>query len=75
MLRQDFPTVEHILAHLCSKELYGDVTEWCEMRNDCVIVVRCPDCNEMFTLDDAEYEELLRLSRNEPRACGIRPLS
>jgi hypothetical protein len=75
MLRQDLSTVEQILAHLCSKELYGDVTEWCEMRNDCVIVVTCPDCNEMFTLDDREYEELLRLSREEPRACGIHPIA
>ena len=74
MLRQDLPAVDHILAHLCSKGVYGDVTEWCEMRNDCVIVVRCPDCNEMFTLDDAEYEELLRLSREEPRSCGIHPI-
>ncbi len=74
MLRQESSAVEQILSHLCSKEVYGDVTEWCEMRNDCVIVVSCPDCNETFTLNDAEYEELLRLSHEEPRACGIHPI-
>ena len=42
MLRQESTIVERVLSHLCSKEVYGDVTEWCEMRNDCVIVVRCP---------------------------------
>ncbi len=75
MLRQQLSPVEHILAHLCSKDLYGDVTEWCEMRNDCVFVVQCPDCNEMFTLDEHEYEELVRLSREHPRSCGIQPLA
>jgi hypothetical protein len=75
MLRQDLSTVETVLAHLCSKGLYGDVTEWCEMRNDCVFVVSCPDCNEMFTLDEREYEELVRLSHAEPRACGIHPVA
>jgi hypothetical protein len=75
MLRHDSPTVDHILAHLCSKGLYGDVTEWCEMRHDCVIVVTCPDCGEMFTLDEDEYDALVRISRDEPRACGILPLA
>ena len=75
MLGQNFSAVESILAHLCGKGLYGDVTEWCEMRHDCVFVVRCPDCNELFTLDEREYDELVRLSRAQPAACGIRPLA
>ncbi len=75
MLRQDRSIVENILTHLCSKGLYGDVTEWCEMRNDCVFVVTCPDCSEAFTLDEREYEELLRLSNVEPRSCGILPIA
>lgn len=75
MLRQDQSVVEHILEHLCAKGVYGDVIEWCEMRDDCVIEVRCPDCSESYTLNDAEYEELLRLSREDPRACGIHPIT
>lgn len=75
MLSPDLSTVEHILSHLCGKGLYGDVTEWCEMRHDCVFVVRCPDCNQSFTLDEWEYEELLKLSRSQPVACGIRPVA
>ena len=70
--------VSRILDHLCRKGLYGDVSEWCEMRRDCVIVVTCPDCREQFTLDECEYDELLRLSEESDeggRACGIRPLT
>src|SRR5919205_4386713 len=51
-----------VLDHLCGKGIYGDVTEWCEMRRDCVFVVTCPDCNQQFTLDEHEYEELVHLS-------------
>jgi hypothetical protein len=74
MLSQGSTTVRQILAHLCAKGLYGDVTEWCEMRNDCVFVVRCPDCGELFSLDEDEYDDLVRMSRAEPRACGILPI-
>jgi hypothetical protein len=75
MLRHESSTVDHILSHLCGKGIYGDVTEWCEMRNDCVFVVSCPDCGEMFTLDEDEYDDLIRLSTAEPRACGILPIA
>jgi len=75
MLGQDQTTVEIVLSHLCAKGLYGDVVEWCEMRHDCVFVVRCPDCNQSFTLDEREYEELVTLSRTQPAACGIRPVA
>ena len=75
MLHHEATTVDLILSHLCTKGLYGDVTEWCEMRNDCVFVVRCPDCGELFTLNEDEYDDLIRLSRAEPRACGILPLA
>ena len=75
MLRRDTSTVDQILIHLCAKGLYGDVTEWCEMRNDCVFVVTCPDCGDMFTLDEDEYEDLVRLSRAEPGSCGIMPIA
>lgn len=67
--------VDQILAHLCDKGLYGDVTEWCEMRHDCVIVVTCPDCQQAFTLDEDEYEVLLRRSQETGLTCGIRPLA
>ena len=66
--------VETILAHLCGKGIYGDVTEWCEMRGDCVYVVTCPDCNDTFTLVEDEYEALLRRTREVGMACGIRPI-
>lgn len=66
--------VESILSHLCGKGIYGDVTEWCEMRRDCVYVVTCPDCHDTFTLAEEEYEELVRRSRDGGLSCGILPL-
>lgn len=65
--------VDQILEHLCGKGIYGDVTEWCEMRHDCVIVVTCPECRNTFTLDDEEYEALVRRSQEAGLACGVRP--
>lgn len=73
--RQRPSLVDEILDHLCCKGLYGDVTEWCEMRHDCVVVVTCPDCQRAYTLDEEEYESLLRRSLEANRACGIRPLA
>jgi hypothetical protein len=66
--------VERVRQHLCSKGLYGDVTEWCEMRGDCVWVVTCPDCRQTFTLDDDDYDELVAWSRSEGAGCGIMPV-
>jgi hypothetical protein len=74
MLNQRHGIVDQILAHLCEKGLYGDVTEWCEMRHDCVFVVTCPDCQDTFTLDEDEYEQLIRLSQESGLSCGIQPL-
>lgn len=65
--------VDHVLAHLCGKGLFGEVTEWCEMRNDCVFVVTCPECQSTFTLAEEEYEGLIRRSAEIGFACGIRP--
>lgn len=62
--------VEQVLAHLCGKGLYGDVTEWCETRHDCVFVVTCPDCQQAFTLTEEEFILLVRRSQ-EVQACGI----
>jgi hypothetical protein len=62
--------VEQVLAHLCGKGLYGDVTEWCETRNDCVFVVTCPDCRHTFTLTEEEFTLLVRRSQ-EVQACGV----
>jgi hypothetical protein len=64
-------TVDDVREHLCSKGLYGDVAEWCEMRGDCVFVVSCPECGRMFTLDEDEYDELLAWSRSSDQSCGI----
>ncbi len=77
MLQRQFALVNQILTHLCGKGIYGDVTEWCEMRNDCVFVVTCPDCKESFTLDEDEYDALVRMSAEQQQtlACGIRPLA
>jgi hypothetical protein len=63
--------VDRVRDHLCSKGLFGDVAEMCEMRGDCVWVVTCPECKTSFTLDDDEYEELLAWSRDSGQSCGI----
>jgi hypothetical protein len=63
--------VDQVRDHLCSKGLFGDVTELCEMRGDCVWVVTCPDCSKTFTLDEDEYDELLRWSRMPGQTCGV----
>jgi hypothetical protein len=63
--------VDQVRDHLCSKGLFGDVTEWCESRNDCVYVVTCPDCQMEFMLNDDEYDELLLWSRTANQACGV----
>ena len=72
-MEQSVTVAAQVLDHLCQKGLWGDVTEWCEMRGDCVIVVTCPDCNQQFTLHEHEYDELLELSAGG-QACGIHPL-
>jgi hypothetical protein len=64
-------TVDRVREHLCSKGLYGDVAELCEMRGDCCYVITCPDCKRTFTLDDDEYDELLAWSRSSGQACGV----
>jgi hypothetical protein len=64
-------TIENVREHLCSKGLYGNVAEWCEMRGDCVFVVTCPDCGTMFTLNEDEYLDLLRWSQTSGQSCGI----
>lgn len=63
--------VDQVRDHLCSKGLFGDVTEWCESRNDCVYVVTCPDCQTEFMLNDDEYDEFLLWSRTANQACGV----
>lgn len=63
--------VDRVIEHLCSKGLFGDVAELCESRNDCVVVVTCPDCGHMFTLDDDEYDVLLNWSRTTTQSCGV----
>lgn len=72
-MEQSVSVASEVLEHLCQKGIYGDVTEWCEMRGDCVIVVTCPDCRQQFTLQDHEYEELIELSAGG-LACGIKPI-
>ena len=67
------PIVERVRDHLCAKGLFGDVAELCEMRGDCVFVVTCPDCGQVFTLDDDDYEELLHWSQTSGQSCGIAP--
>lgn len=64
-------SVDRVRDHLCSKGIYGDVAELCEMRGDCVWVVTCPECGTMFTLDDDEHDELLSWSRSAGQSCGI----
>lgn len=71
MIHSTSSLVDQVREHLCSKGLYGDVTEWCEMRGDCVWVVTCPDCRQAFTLDEDTYDELLAWSRSADQSCGI----
>lgn len=71
MLLTSDSVVDRVREHLCSKGLYGDVTEWCEARNDCVYVVTCPECREEFILTDDEYHTLLLWSRSSEQACGV----
>ncbi len=71
MVMSSVSVVDKVREHLCSKGLYGDVTEWCEARNDCVYVVTCPDCSKEFMLTDIEYDELLAWSQSSDQACGV----
>ena len=54
----------------------GQTVGLCESRGDCVIVVTCDCCGKMFTLDEDQYELLVRWSesRGAALACGIAPL-
>lgn len=72
MIEQQLSTVEQIFSHLCDKGMLGEVTEWCEMRHDCVYVVTCPDCQTTFTLADDEFDRLLLMSKEAAFVCGIR---
>ena len=65
------PTVDRVIEHLCSKGLFGDIAELCETRGDCVFVVTCPDCKSMFTLDEDDYDALVRWSRSAEQRCGV----
>ncbi|HCG29072.1 MAG TPA: hypothetical protein DEU95_04855, partial [Chloroflexi bacterium] len=64
-------SIDRVRDHLCTKGIFGDVAELCEMRGDCTWVVTCPDCGTMFTLDDDEHDELLSWSRAAGQSCGI----
>lgn len=68
----DARQVERVLAHLCSKGLFGDVRQWCESRYDCVYVVTCPDCGCCFVLSEAEFQELVERS-TVLQVCGVPP--
>lgn len=70
---ENFVDVVH--SHLCAKGIIGDVTQWCEMRNDCVFVVTCPDCGESFALNEDEYDLLVDRSRDTAPVCGIPPVA
>jgi hypothetical protein len=74
MLSHSETFVDEVHQHLCSKGLFGDVAHWCEMRNDCVWVVTCPDCGETFALEEEEYDLLIRRSHDTGDSCGITPL-
>jgi hypothetical protein len=74
MLSHSETFVTQVHQHLCSKGLFGDVSHWCEMRNDCVWVVTCPDCGETFALEEDEYDLLIARSRETAESCGIIPV-
>lgn len=67
--------VNEVHTHLCSKGIFGDVTQWCEMRHDCVYVVTCPDCGETFALEEDEYDLLAKMSLETAPTCGITPIA
>ena len=73
MLSHSESFVNQVHQHLCSKGLFGDVAHWCEMRHDCVWVVKCPECGETFALDEEEYDLLVERSHEAGDVCGIVP--
>lgn len=68
-----------VVAHLCSEQChgYGQTTEMCESRGDCVVLVTCGCCHKVFTLDDDQYDLLVAWSaaQGAELACGIEPLA
>jgi hypothetical protein len=56
------PALEAIVRHLCETDChaYGDLIEWCESRNDCIVAVVCPSCDARFLIDDDDLVELKR---------------
>ena len=74
MLSHSESLVDQVHDHLCSKGLFGDVAQWCEMRHDCVWVVKCPECGETFPLEEEEYDLLVQRSNEIGNACGVTPL-
>ncbi len=75
-LSDDF--ARDVIAHLCGEDCrgMGETVEWCEGRNDCYLVVTCGGCRTTFTLDEAQYEELIAWSEahGNALACGITKL-
>ncbi len=75
-LTDDF--ARDVIAHLCGEDCrgMGETVEWCEGRNDCYLVVTCGGCRTTFTLDEAQYEELIAWSEahGNALACGITKL-
>lgn len=69
------PALEAIVRHLCEGEChaYGDLIEWCESRNDCIVAVVCPTCDTRFLIDDDDLDDLKRWTNANGIAfgCGI----
>ena len=69
------PALEAIVRHLCEGEChaYGDLIEWCESRNDCIVAVVCPTCDSRFLIDDDDLADLKRWTRANGIAfgCGV----
>ena len=69
------PTLEAIVRHLCEGEChaYGDLIEWCESRNDCIVAVVCPTCDTRFLIEDDDLVELQRWTESNGFAfgCGV----
>ena len=69
------PALEAIVRHLCEGDChaYGDLIEWCDSRNDCIVAVVCPTCDTRFLIDDDDLIELKRWTASQGIAfgCGV----
>ncbi len=69
------PALAAIVEHLCQTDClaFGDLVEWCESRNDCIVAVVCPSCDTRFLIDDDDLIDLQKWTAAKGVAfgCGV----